>query len=84
MAGVGVTSGTLTADSVLLLDVVRGVLGRCGGQRWLLRPGEAWCMVAPPAGISRKHGWKLHMSATPLSAPLVLARAREVSSGRAC
>jgi class IV lanthipeptide synthase len=35
-------------------------------------------MVAPPSAGSRKHGWKLHVSATPLSAALVLARAGEV------
>lgn len=74
----------LPADSVLLLDVLRGVLDRCGGQRWLVQPEQYWCTVSPPGRISRKHGWKLHVSATPLSAPLVLARAAEVLIRHGC
>ncbi|MCZ4608221.1 class IV lanthionine synthetase LanL [Streptomyces sp. Lzd4kr] len=64
------------ADS-LLLDVVRGVLNRGGGQRWTVRPTKPWCYVMPQVKVQRLHGWKLHVSATPLSAPLVLARAAE-------
>jgi hypothetical protein len=72
-------------DSVVLLDVVRGVLGRCGGQRWVVRAEDSWCMVTPPSwSASRPHGWKLHVSATPLSAPLVLARAAEVLARQGC
>lgn len=67
-----------SADSVLLLDVLWGVLQRCAGQRWFVRTDEVWCSVVPPAAVSRQHGWKLHVSATPLSAPLVLARVAEV------
>lgn len=74
----------VSADSVLLLDVLRGVLDRCGGQRWLIRPDQAWCSVISPTGVPRKHGWKLHVSATPLSAPLVLARVAEVLVRRGC
>ncbi|MFD0688098.1 class IV lanthionine synthetase LanL [Actinomadura fibrosa] len=72
------------ADSVLLLDVLRGVLDRCGGQRWFVQPEEAWCSAAPAARVSRKHGWKLHVSATPLSAPIVLARAAEALVRNGC
>ncbi|MFG1807656.1 class IV lanthionine synthetase LanL [Streptomyces sp. NPDC049040] len=72
-------------DSEVLLDVVRGVLGRCGGQRWVVRAEGLWCMVTPPSwAASRRHGWKLHVSATPLSAPLVLARAAEVLARHGC
>jgi tRNA A-37 threonylcarbamoyl transferase component Bud32 len=74
----------VSADSVLLLDVLRGVLDRCGGQRWLVQPEQFWCTVSPPARTSRKHGWKLHVSATPLSAPLALARAAEVLIRHGC
>jgi hypothetical protein len=74
----------VSADSVLLLDVLRGVLDRCGGQRWLVRLDQAWCSVSSPTGVSRKHGWKVHVSATPLSAPLVLARAAEVLVRHGC
>lgn len=68
-----------SADSLLLLDVARAVLGRSGGQRWTLQPTDAWCFARPPdLAVRRAHGWKLHVSATPLSAPLVLARSVEV------
>ncbi|KPI34077.1 serine/threonine protein kinase, partial [Actinobacteria bacterium OV450] len=66
------------ADALLLLDVARAVLDRCGGRRWTFQPGDAWCFVRPPASAPRAHGWKLHVSATPLAAPLVLARSAEV------
>ncbi|MGW1616823.1 class IV lanthionine synthetase LanL [Streptomyces sp. NPDC002285] len=78
----GVSEGT--ADSLLLLDVVRAVLARLGGQRWIVRPTDTWCYVTAPGNISRKHGWKLHISATPLSAPLVLARAAEILIRHGC
>ncbi|MFD9163388.1 class IV lanthionine synthetase LanL [Streptomyces sp. NPDC059558] len=72
-----------SADSLLLLDVARAVLSRCGGQRWTLQPTESWCFVRPPgAAVRRKHGWKLHVSATPLSAALVLARSAQVLTRR--
>ncbi|MET9295282.1 lanthionine synthetase LanC family protein [Streptomyces sp. NPDC003077] len=46
---------------------------------WTVEPGEFWCHVRPPGGVVRRaQGWKLHVSATPLSAPLTLARAAEV------
>ncbi|MFE5946651.1 class IV lanthionine synthetase LanL [Streptomyces sp. NPDC056480] len=72
------------ADSVLLIDVIRAVLDRCNGQRWSIRPDEAWCYLSPPEGHNREHGWKLHVTATPLSAPLVLARAGEVLVRAGC
>ncbi|WP_327739117.1 class IV lanthionine synthetase LanL [Streptomyces nojiriensis] len=68
-----------SADSLLLLDVARAVLSRSGGQRWTLQPTDAWCFARPPdLAVRRAHGWKLHVSATPLSAALVLARSAEV------
>jgi len=75
---INLSSTRIAADSLLLLDVARAVLDRCGGQHWTFQPSEPWCYVRPPAAVSRKHGWKLHVAATPLSAPLVLARAAEV------
>ncbi|MFE2147561.1 hypothetical protein ACFXA3_38530, partial [Streptomyces sp. NPDC059456] len=66
------------ADALLLLDVARAVLDRCGGRHWTFQPGDAWCFVRPPASAPRAHGWKLHVSATPLAAPLVLARSAQV------
>ncbi|MFB7867956.1 class IV lanthionine synthetase LanL [Streptomyces sp. NPDC056069] len=87
MTGTGVSdqrSAATLADSVLLIDVANAVLNRCGGQRWTMKPDEAWCYLSPPGGHSRDHGWKLHVSATPLSAPLVLARAGEVLVKAGC
>lgn len=74
------------ADLALLPDLVRAVLmrGAAGavGDRavgdWAVEPGEFWCHVRPSGVARRTQGWKLHVSATPLSAPLVLARAAEV------
>ncbi|MCM1970523.1 class IV lanthionine synthetase LanL [Streptomyces sp. G1] len=48
---------------------------------WAVEPGEFWCHVRPSGVVRRAQGWKLHVSATPLSAPLVLARAAEVLTG---
>ncbi|WP_327738230.1 class IV lanthionine synthetase LanL [Streptomyces nojiriensis] len=72
------------ADLALLPDLVRAVLARGGpagagtAQDWAVEPGEFWCHVRPGDVVRRTQGWKLHVSATPLSAPLVLARAAEV------
>ncbi|MFJ6759769.1 class IV lanthionine synthetase LanL [Streptomyces sp. NPDC091273] len=72
------------ADLALLPDLVRAVLARAGAGRpgaagdWAVEPGEFWCHVRPGDAVRRTQGWKLHVSATPLSAPLVLARAAEV------
>ena len=38
----------------------------------------------PPDDVPRRHGWKLHVSATPLSAPIVLARSAEVLIRHGC
>ncbi|MGV9773604.1 class IV lanthionine synthetase LanL [Streptosporangium sp. NPDC003464] len=54
---------------------------------WEIRPGTPWTYVTPvtPAGsASRAQGWKLHVSATPLSAPLVLTRVVEVLGRHRC
>ncbi|MFE5946994.1 class IV lanthionine synthetase LanL [Streptomyces sp. NPDC056480] len=72
------------ADAVILVDVLHAVLDRCGGQRWAVKPTDSWCYVTPPVSRSRAHGWKLHVSATPLSAPLVLARAAEILVRAGC
>lgn len=71
-------------DDTFLLDCVRPVLSRHGLTDWQVTTGDFWCYVRPPAGVSRLQGWKLHLSATPLSAPLVLARAAEVLLRHRC
>ncbi|MFD9789961.1 class IV lanthionine synthetase LanL [Streptomyces sp. NPDC059070] len=66
----------------LLVEIVEAVLARTGvgpgTGRWRVREGESWCRVSPPDEPARLQGWKLHVSATPTAAPLVLARAAEV------
>ncbi|MEU8762618.1 class IV lanthionine synthetase LanL [Streptomyces sp. NPDC048659] len=67
------------ADLALLPDLVRAAVARSGDAAgWTVAPGPFWCHVRPAAPVRRAQGWKLHVSATPLSAPLVLARAADV------
>ncbi|MFI1712362.1 class IV lanthionine synthetase LanL [Streptomyces litmocidini] len=72
------------ADRALLPDIVRAVIARRGtaaepgAPGWSVEPGEFWCHVVPGGAVGRPQGWKLHVPATPLSAPLVLARSAEV------
>ncbi|MFI6227692.1 class IV lanthionine synthetase LanL [Micromonospora echinospora] len=67
----------------VLVDCVRSVLAR-HGNGWQVHPGDFWCQVQPPQRRRRVQGWKLHVSATPLSAPLVLAAAAEVLVRHGC
>lgn len=73
-----------SGEDTVLVDCVRSVLSRHGHQDWRIKPGDFWCYVQPPGGPSRVQGWKLHVSATPLSAPLVLIRSAEVLVRRRC
>ncbi|WP_199856625.1 class IV lanthionine synthetase LanL [Nocardia suismassiliense] len=54
------------------------------GIRWRLCVGETWCTVTPPRHRPRSQGWKLHVSATPVSAPEVLANAARVLAAHEC
>ncbi|SEF97473.1 Serine/threonine protein kinase [Nonomuraea solani] len=71
-------SETEIDDSRLLMDVARAVLAREEARAWTVEPGDFWCLLTPPGHRSAGQGWKLHLSATQLSAPVVLARAAEV------
>uniref|UniRef100_A0AAU2UYM8 Class IV lanthionine synthetase LanL n=1 Tax=Streptomyces sp. NBC_00003 TaxID=2903608 RepID=A0AAU2UYM8_9ACTN len=51
---------------------------------WRVHHREPWCMVSPAHHISRRQGWKLHVSATPLSAPQVLESAARVLVAHGC
>ncbi|WP_426367696.1 class IV lanthionine synthetase LanL [Streptomyces sp. E-08] len=76
------------ADRALLPDIVRAVIARGAPEEaaperaepvdWSVRPDAFWCHVVPAGAVARAQGWKLHVPATPLSAPLVLARSAEV------
>ncbi|MBB2913971.1 tRNA A-37 threonylcarbamoyl transferase component Bud32 [Streptosporangium becharense] len=54
------------------------------GASWQIRPSVPWTYVTPVDAAARDQGWKLHLSATPLSAPVVLARAAEVLARHRC
>src|SRR6185295_6011382 len=74
------------ADERILLDVVRSVVGSGGPPDWRVRTsdGRPWCYVEPAAYRPPPQGWKLHVSATPLSAPMVLARCVQVMMRHGC
>ncbi|MFI8194424.1 class IV lanthionine synthetase LanL [Streptomyces sp. NPDC085946] len=69
-----------TGPDRLLTDIVRARLDHhADGTRWRVSTGGGfWCRVSPADRPLRPQGWKLHLSATPLSAPYVLARAADV------
>ncbi|MCX5231126.1 class IV lanthionine synthetase LanL [Streptomyces sp. NBC_00233] len=48
------------------------------GARWAADSDGMWCRVTPGSGTRREQGWKLHVSATTVSAPAVLEKALEV------
>ncbi|QMU78058.1 protein kinase/lanthionine synthetase C family protein [Streptacidiphilus sp. PB12-B1b] len=66
-------------DADLLPGIVRSVLAARGADDWTLTPGPFWCRAEPARRSPLPdQGWKLHVSATPLAAPLVLHRCAEV------
>lgn len=81
------------ADFHLLEDVARAVLRRhtrraadaTGAEDvWEIRHRTPWTYVTPAGAQTPAQGWKLHVSATQLSAPVVLARAVEVLARHRC
>ncbi|GAA4993490.1 hypothetical protein GCM10025734_22540 [Kitasatospora paranensis] len=60
--------------------VVESVLAEHGLEGWAFAEDEVWCRVTPAGegGVDRIQGWKLHVSATRLSAPEVLHRVADV------
>lgn len=67
-----------------LRDVVRSVLTALDEEDWQVEEDGVWCRVTPPEHEPRVQGWKLHVSATRLSAPEVLHRAAGVLVGAGC
>lgn len=78
------TTETGERADTTLQDRVRTVLAAHRLDDWHLRPGVFWCSVTPPGAATRVQGWKLHLSATPLSAGAVLTRAAEVLARHRC
>ncbi|WP_415951798.1 class IV lanthionine synthetase LanL [Streptomyces sp. KLOTTS4A1] len=56
----------------------RALDGSGEGARWTTEADEMWCHLRPAAAARREQGWKLHVSATSSSAPMVLERALDV------
>jgi Lanthionine synthetase C-like protein/Protein kinase domain len=71
-------------DQPILLDLMNATLARNGCDDWSLEPGDFWCQVTPPDYSFRPQAWKIHVSATPLSAPIVLARCATVLVRSGC
>jgi class IV lanthipeptide synthase len=70
-------------DSRILIDIVTAMVGRAGGD-WTVEAGAFWCSLSPGDGRMPEQGWKLHVSATQLSAPVVLSRAADVLLAEGC
>ncbi|NAS25708.1 serine/threonine protein kinase [Herbidospora sp. NEAU-GS84] len=83
-----------TGDRHLLRDIAEAVLRRTAEDApaaeqqtvagWRVRVDTPWTYLTPVGWAKRAQGWKLHVSATPLSAPVVLARAAEVLGRHRC
>jgi hypothetical protein len=71
-------------DSRLLVDIAQAALARDTARVWKVEPAEFWCQLTPLGHTHREQGWKLHVSATLLSAPIVLTRACEVLVRSGC
>jgi serine/threonine protein kinase len=67
-----------------LINIVRDILRLSGIAGWTTREEEFWCVVEPLDYLAKPQGWKLHVSATPLSAREVLARSCEVLVKQRC
>lgn len=64
------------ADSSGLMEVIASILRSTSeADHWQMTTTGFWCHLNPKDHIQRSQGWKLHLSATILSAETVLARA---------
>jgi hypothetical protein len=68
-------------DSFPLRGVVELALA---GKPWRIVDEDFWCNLTPPDYPFRVQGWKLHVSATQISAPLVLHRVARVLAEDGC
>lgn len=65
-------------DNSLLSDLMRAALARIGDESWHIGTDGFWTRVTPDGYCFPPQAWKLHVSATPLSAPVVLSRCAAV------
>ncbi|MEV8021844.1 class IV lanthionine synthetase LanL [Streptomyces sp. NPDC086554] len=71
-------------SSFPLQGLARLVAQREGRDDWTFTTDSFWCRVQPTDHEWPAQGWKLHVSATPLSAPFVLERAAVVLLRAGC
>jgi hypothetical protein len=71
-------------DQPMLLDLMQATLARNGGENWHIRTDDFWTRITPTGYCFQAQGWKIHVSATPLSAPIVLARCAMVLVRSGC
>lgn len=72
------------ADATILRDLVAAELARSGEAGWSVEAADFWCRVTPDGYPMPDQGWKLHVSATMLSAPFVLAQVARVLIEAGC
>ncbi|MGW6918460.1 class IV lanthionine synthetase LanL [Kitasatospora sp. NPDC054939] len=77
-------AGDGAAAEFRLHGLARAVLAEQGAQGWTVTEDDTWCRVMPPERFERVQGWKLHLSATRLSAPEVVHRAAQVLVAHGC
>ncbi|WP_344981449.1 class IV lanthionine synthetase LanL [Streptosporangium fragile] len=75
---------TYSEDPDFLRDIVAAELGRAQAQNWSITEDGFWCKITPKAYELPDQGWKLHVSATMLSAPVVLSRVARVLAEAGC
>ncbi|MFF4653561.1 class IV lanthionine synthetase LanL [Streptomyces sp. NPDC001380] len=68
-------------DPAVYEEVVRAALHGLDADDWTLSPSPLWWYVSRPTAVLREQGWKIHVPATPLSAPTVLSRVAGVLVG---
>jgi hypothetical protein len=68
----------------LLAEQVRLVLQSSQTTGWTVHTDGFWCYVQPPGHQPREQGWKLHVSATPLSTVVITVRSAEVLVRAGC
>ncbi|MEU4829796.1 class IV lanthionine synthetase LanL [Streptosporangium sp. NPDC023615] len=71
-------------DGGLLRDIAIAEIGRAPARAWSIVDDAFWCRISPVGGALPAQGWKLHVSATMLSAPVVLSRVVRVLSAEGC
>src|SRR5262245_5206006 len=74
----------IARDSFPLREIVTILLAGRAAQRWRVQEDEQWCHVTPTDYPLRIQGWKMHVSATWLSAPIVLHRAARMLVEQGC